>query len=317
MDFIEAKEQRRQEPEGGYFDFFSSFDRARIRYGYWPIENPKGTVVILGGRTEFIEKFFEDMHLWQARGYSVAAMDWRGQGMSKREHKDYERHYILDFDDHIKDLKKFFDHFLTPEVGQMPIILMAHSAGSHCVLRFLHDHGDLVDKAITVSPMIKIDNGPVPDPIMVLLPKFMIMIGQGFRYAPGHTGFKEGRWGWRRKLTHDDERFEDEDYFIHNKDRRLAVGGVTYRWFIEAMKSCDLLNSAGYGEAIDTPVLMFQAGSELIVDNAAMTKFAARVPAVKLVEIEGSMHEILKETDEMRAHVWSEIDQFMADSDLK
>lgn len=313
-----GNEIRRTEPktevDGSGFDFFNSFDGVKIRYGLWTVKSAVGTVVILGGRTEFTEKFYEDMHNWQARGYNVAAMDWRGQGLSHRELADKggnnrERHYLNSFDDLIKDLNCFFDQILIP-CSPKPHILMGHSQGGHSILRFLHDHGDKVDKAIVMSPMVDI-HMPKPEAMVMALPKFMQAIGQDHRYVPGHKAFKDGRWGWRKKLTNDDDRFCDEDWFIKHKDRDLAVGGVTFRWLLEAKKSIKTLNSAGYPEAITTPILMFQAGDDEIVDNKAQTRLAKRLPNVGLIRISGAKHELLKETDDVREKVWQAIDHFM------
>ena len=44
----------------------------------------RGTVVVLGGRAEFIEKYFEVIGELLARDFAVAALDWRGQGGSAR-----------------------------------------------------------------------------------------------------------------------------------------------------------------------------------------------------------------------------------------
>src|SRR3954451_4733110 len=44
----------------------------------------RGVCVLLHGQTEFIEKYLEVIgELW-ARGFTVATMDWRGQGGSVR-----------------------------------------------------------------------------------------------------------------------------------------------------------------------------------------------------------------------------------------
>ncbi|WND02656.1 alpha/beta hydrolase [Temperatibacter marinus] len=306
---------RRTEPSGGRYDYFDSFDGAKIRYGLWPIPNAQGTVILLGGRTEFIEKFYEDMHNWHARGYSVAAMDWRGQGLSERllshwgeDHR--ERHYLKNFDDLIADLKFFFDTILVNEMPK-PFILMGHSQAGHSILRFIHDHGALVEKAICIAPMVDIFM-PLPDRVTNSLLSIAEWLGQDYRYVPGHKAFKDGRWGWRKKLTNDEERFEDEDWFIHNKDRKLAVGGVTFGWLKAAKQSIHRLNSPGFPESITTPTLIFQAGDDEIVDNKAQTTFAKRMPHVGLVRIEGAKHELLKETDSVREKVWKAIDHFIA-----
>ncbi|MFC3052512.1 alpha/beta fold hydrolase [Kordiimonas pumila] len=309
----EAKAKRREPPEDAVFEYFKSYDGQQIRFARFPastVINPKGTIIFLPGRTEFIEKFFEDIRIFNALGYACAAMDLRGQGMSYRPHSDRGKHFVRSFDPHISDVKALFDKALEGKMPK-PFILMGHSAGSHVILRFLHDHPGYVEKAITVAPMVRIYLAGTPAFTVKALSWGMRHLGLGASYIAGHTSFKEGRWGWRKKLTHDDDRFADEDYFVKNKDMRLAVGGATYKWLWEALKSTDKLNAKGYAEAIETPVLILQASEDKIVDNTAQTAFAKRLPHGKLVVIEGAMHEILKEKDEYRAAVWAAIADFI------
>lgn len=311
-----AKANRRLMPDDAVFNYFETEDEKRIRFARFPaskVLEPKGTIIFLPGRTEFIEKFVEDVHLFNAMGFACAAMDLRGQGMSHRPHPNRDKHLVRSFDTHISDVKQFFDEKLVNKMPK-PFILMGHSAGSHVILRFLKECPGYADAAITVAPMVKIYTKGLPDFVVKGLPWLMRHLGLGAAYIPGHTAFKEGRWGWRKKLTHDDERFEDEDYFINAKDRRLAVGGATYKWLAEAIKSCTTLNSAGYAEAIDPPVLVLQAQHDTIVDNDAQRAFVDRMPHGRLVVIEGAMHEILKETDEIRGQLWTAISGFI---DLK
>lgn len=312
----EAKAKRRLMPDDAVFNYFQTDDEKRIRFARFPaskVLEPKGTIIFMPGRTEFIEKFVEDVHLFNAMGFACAAMDLRGQGLSYRPHPNRDKHLVLSFDRHISDVKQFFDEKLVNKMPK-PFILVGHSAGSHVILRFLKECPGYADAAITVAPMVKIYTKGVPGIVVNGLPWLMRTLGLGAAYIPGHTAFKEGRWGWRKKLTHDDERFEDEDYFINAKDRRLAVGGATYRWLAEAMKSCATLNADGYAEAIDAPVLVLQAEHDTIVDNDAQRAFVQRMPRGRLVVVKGAMHEILKETDDMRAQLYSAISAFI---DLK
>lgn len=309
----QAKQDRREAPRDAVFDYFPSFDNRTIRYARFPASltlEPKGTIVFLPGRTEFIEKFLEDVHIWNALGFPCAAMDLRGQGMSHRPHEDRDKHFVRSFEPHIADVKAFFEKALFNKMPP-PYILMGHSAGSHVILRFLKENPGMADAAIVVAPMVKIHAGGMPAWLPGIIARVMRRLGLGASYIPGHSAFKEGRWGWRKKLTHDDDRFEDEDYFIRTKDRRLAVGGATYKWLHEALKSCKKLNAPGYAEAISNPVLVLQAGEDQIVSNEAQTALVARMPDATLVRIEGAMHEILKETDDHRQEVWTAIAQFI------
>jgi alpha-beta hydrolase superfamily lysophospholipase len=52
-----------------------------LRYARWAARGaPQGTVCVFTGRSEAIEKYFETIADLLARGFAVAAMDWRGQG---------------------------------------------------------------------------------------------------------------------------------------------------------------------------------------------------------------------------------------------
>ena len=308
-----AKADRRETPNGLEFDYFDQPDGIRLRYARWANtdqSSPRGTVVFLPGRTEFIEKFYEDMTLVHYLGFATAAMDLRGQGGSTRPFGDQNKHELESFDPHIADVAALLARLQADGLPK-PFVLMAHSAGSHVTLRVLHDHGDQVAGAVTVAPMVAIASGKIPGVAARLLPRLMVSLGLGSNYVPGHSVIKEGLWGWRKQLTHDDDRFRDEDHFTSEKDAGLAVGGATFRWVDAANRSCSLLSSPGYGEAIKPPVLIIRAGKDTIVSNSATAALAARIPNATLVTIEGAMHEILKETDELRAEAWAHILLFL------
>ncbi len=182
--------------------------------------------------------------------------------------------------------------------------MMAHSAGSHCTLRYLHDHGDRIDRAFLSAPMAGFYEDGVPPWLIKLLATIVPALGGGRAYVPGHGGYEPGLKGWRKLLTHDMDRFEDEDHWILNENKDLAVGGVTYGWIKAALASNATLTAPGYAEAITPPVLLMSAGAESIVSNAAQQDVASRMPACRFETIDGAMHELLKETDDIRKQVW-------------
>lgn len=306
-----AKADRRSVPQDMQFNTLIAADGVQVRYAYWPQSKAaRGTVLFLPGRTEFIEKFMEDMRILHGLGFAVGGMDLRGQGLSQRPYGDINKHELQSFDPHLTDVRAVRDQ-LEKLGAPAPFIVMAHSAGSHVTLRTLHDHGDVFAGAVTVAPMCRIDPGNFPAFAVSLLPKLMTAIGLGGLYVPGHTAVRDGLWGWRKQLTHDLDRFEDEDYFIAERAAGLAVGGATYRWLAAAARSCEHLMSPGYVEAITPKVLVLKASDDTIVDNKAVDEVAARLPSGRLVTIEGAMHEILKETDNVRQKAWAAIKPFL------
>ena len=55
------------------------------RFDAAPDVPARGICVLLNGQTEFIEKYFEVIDELRGRGFTVATMDWRGQGGSSRD----------------------------------------------------------------------------------------------------------------------------------------------------------------------------------------------------------------------------------------
>ena len=72
-------------PEDYVAGTIKRLDGVALRFARWaPPPGRKGTVCLFQGRAEFIEKYFETVRDLRARGFAVATMDWRGQGLSER-----------------------------------------------------------------------------------------------------------------------------------------------------------------------------------------------------------------------------------------
>ncbi len=72
-------------------------------------------MVLLTGRGEFIEKYATEVvgELLQ-RGFAVAALDWRGQGLSDRPLPEHDAGHIDNFGTYVADLKLFLDTIVAP-----------------------------------------------------------------------------------------------------------------------------------------------------------------------------------------------------------
>ena len=69
--------------------FIKPVDGVNLRIAIWNETSSKGTILLQSGRTEFIEKYYEVIQEFINRGFCVALMDWRGQGLSDRVAKRY------------------------------------------------------------------------------------------------------------------------------------------------------------------------------------------------------------------------------------
>src|SRR5437762_5309030 len=110
----------------------------RTRYARWNASGtPRGTILLLTGRGEFIEKYAtEIVGELLGRGFAVIALDWRGQGLSDRMLAERDKGHIDSFATYVADLQLFLDKVVVP-VAPRPVLLLCHSMGAHIALRGL------------------------------------------------------------------------------------------------------------------------------------------------------------------------------------
>jgi lysophospholipase len=108
-------------------------------------------------------------------------------------------------------------------------------------------------------------------------------------------------------LTHDRARFERSHALIL-AHRELALGPVTWGWIESAFVALRRLERSPAIARLAIPVVVIAAGQESLVDIAYERRFAATVPHGRYLEIPHARHEILMETDEVRAIFWKEFD---------
>ena len=305
-------------PPRGRYGFLDTSDGAGIRYAIWPNEGrdtkkpkrPRGTVILLTGRREFIEKHVETIIDLLNRDFAVYAMDWRGQGLSTRPLPDRQKGYVRSFDNYLDDLHLFVETIVRPRAPG-PYFILAHSMGGHITLRYLHDHPDIIERAVLTAPMVDIGPGPFLHATLSTGISLITWLGGGRSYAPRQKGFDPQEIKFAGNLlTSDPGRFHIETGWAASNPE-LGLGGPTYGWLYAALKSIRILKSRGYPEKISAPVLMVQSGIEHIVCNEAQDKLAARMPRAQVVRIDGARHEILHERDEFRNEFWAAFDPFI------
>jgi len=294
------------------FDFFTTRDGLAIRFGRWPAVGRgrrRAAVLILTGRTEFMEKYAETIHDLLNRGFDVLSFDWRGQGLSDRLLPDRMKGYVHRYEDYLEDLHYLVRHIFLPEYGAPPIVL-AHSMGGHIALRFSHDHPELVTKAVLVSPMIEIFSSVIIKEMMRFFCRQAIKAGLREKTVWGSSGYG----GWDRpfegnRLSSDPVRFMDQKRAVM-ENPALGLGGVTYGWLAATLASIDILKRPGYAEKIQTPVLMVAAENDRVVRVKDQRRICSAMGGCAYICVPGARHEILKERDGIRSLFWSAFDTF-------
>jgi lysophospholipase len=291
------------------FGAIESPDGARLRYGTAkPMSPVRATIVVVGGYTEFAEKYFETFNDLLARGYAVGTLDWRGQGGSQRYLANPQKAHSIGFAHDRADLDYFLRQFSGP-----PIYLLAHSMGGNIALRLLHDHPGIVRAAILSAPALRIGSRAGMPPWQArTLSGLMLAAGLGESYALRQHDWLDdtARNAQTSPVSHDAARDQMAQRWFRERPE-LRLGGGTYRWVYEFYNSCATVMGANYLEEIRTPVLLGSAGQDSFVDSTAHEEACTRLPSCRIVRYPGARHELLMETDEVRGPWLNEIDEFV------
>src|ERR1044071_6980190 len=92
-------------PEDAVSGTLKTPDGVELRFARWPPPpGRKGTVCLFQRRAEYIEKYFETVRDLRARGFAVATLDWRGQGLSDRPLSERRKGHVRNFAEYANDL---------------------------------------------------------------------------------------------------------------------------------------------------------------------------------------------------------------------
>ena len=291
--------------------FIKTRDGTKIRTAVFEAPNARGVIALLQGQTEFIEKYVEVIGELNARGFTVAAFDWRSQGGSARTTADAMKVHVRRFAEYDEDLSAFLDQVVAP-LGQKPIAL-AHSMGGHNLIRTLGKRPEDFAAAAFSAPMLGLPTrGGIPSWLAKLLSGLAASFGFSASFAPGMAKREPLNLSFaQQNLTSDRTRFE-RTHSILIADPALRVGGPTWGWVNAAYTSMAEVNARGFPEAIKTKILLAGAGRDRVVAVEADRAFAARLPNARYLELPQSEHEILMENDFIRAEFWRAFDEFVA-----
>lgn len=264
--------------------------RARIRLAGWKA-GEKGTVLLLPGRTECIEKYGRAAGDLIARGFSVITIDWRGQGLADRALPDPMMGHVGDFAEFQEDLD-----CMIAEAGRMglpkPFYIMAHSMGGCIALRGLL-RGLPVKAAVFSAPMWGIAMASWLRPVASVVSSLAGPLGLVGRYAPStsaQTYLLQAPFAGN-VLTTDREMW---DYMRRQVAEvpALALGGPSIGWLKAALAECAAL---AVMPAPKVPAICALGTAEKVVDVPPVHLRMAGWANGQLDLYPGAEHEIMME----------------------
>jgi lysophospholipase len=216
-------------PENAVCGTLKTVDGVNLRFARWPPPpGRKGTVCLFHGRAEFIEKYFETVRELRSRGFAVATLDWRGQGLSDRALEDRRKGHVEDFSEYERDIDVFMNEVVLPDCPP-PYFAIAHSMAG-CVMIHLARKGmRWFDRVVLSAPMIEIA-GIRGSTLYKVTARALRYAGLGKRYIPGGNGTVIASGPYiGNKLTSDPVRHARTKAILEaNPDRGL--GAPTVAW---------------------------------------------------------------------------------------
>lgn len=302
-------------PAGGVVGWLKRPDGALLRTMVWPARTAaspnRGTVVLAGGRAEFIEKYFEVIELFLNRGFAVATFDWRGQGLSSRMLDDPRKGHIDSFSTFDADFVAFMDEVVRPQFSGR-VVGVGHSMGGNLMLRAAHNLPDAFSAVVLSAPMLGLNVGsPFMERVMRGLILLLSAVGAGNAYAPGSGPKAADEEPFEENIVTSDTVRYGRQQAVIAKVPSIGVGGPTITWVREAFRSVDEIADPAYLAEISAPVLLFEATKDRLVRGGSIREIAAQLPNGQCVTVEGSAHEILMEREVFRDVFWDAFDGFV------
>jgi lysophospholipase len=290
-------------------------DGVLLRFArFAPPAGRRGTVCLFPGRTEWIEKYFETVRDLRSRGFAVAILDWRGQGLSTRALDDRLKGHVGSFSEFDIDLDTFMREVVLPDCPP-PIFGLGHSMGGTILIRAAYRGHRWFDRIVLSAPMIGIALVK-----SMAIASFALtaarLAGFGASYVPGrYRGVLDLRPFTGNILTTDPVRYA-RNAAILDAEPALGLGGPTVTWCDAAFQAMRAMHEPSYPAHIRQPILIVGAGHDAIVSNTAIEDFAMLSRTGSHLVVNGAQHEILMERDRYRSQFWAAFDAFVPGTPL-
>lgn len=289
-------------------------DGLTLRTAYWVPESGtvRGTVCVLQGRAEFIEKYFEVIGELLQRGFAVVAFDWRGQGLSERQVRNPRKGHVRRFADFRHDLEAVRDQVLVPHMPE-PHFALAHSMGGAIALSAAHESWLPFRRLVTTTPMIALSMIRAPR-MAALLVRVLRWLGFGKAFVPGGGETSISTMPFKgNRLTGDPERYA-RNAQAASAIGAGAIGAPTVAWLDSAFRFMKRFTDPAYALKIRLPTLILAAGADPVCATPATERFSSRLKAGHAIVIPGARHEIMMERDGIREQFWAAFDAFIPGS---
>jgi lysophospholipase len=301
-------------PENHFAGYLEGRGGVKIRYAVFHSSErmAKGTVVLLQGRSECIEKYFETINDLTARGLWVATFDWRGQAGSDRLLPESRAGHLARFADYEADLSLFLEKIVLPD-ARLPFFIVAHSTGALVALSQAPYLENRIERMVLAAPFVALGGQSMSQRRIAIVARLASLTGLGTRtFRRGHPPLE-----FLRNVVTSDERRFLRNAAIFTERPELSISWPTARWLNETLRTMDRVTHQEHLTRIRIPTLLLCPTADVLVPRKAIGDLARIFRAARLIEIDGARHELFQEADRFRAQALAAIDAFIPGSDAE
>jgi lysophospholipase len=302
-------------PAGARIHRIETSDGVPLRVASWLPTGPsaRGTIILMQGRAEFIEKYAETIGDLLRRGFAVVAFDWRGQGGSGRSTSDPTKGHVEDFALYRRDIEAV--ELQIPALNMpKPVFGLAHSMGGCIALTGAREGWLPVQRLVALAPMVELKLVKHPRAVRAII-HILARLGLGRSFVPGGNSRSISTLPFiGNRLSSDPARYA-RNAALAAAVGPAAIGAPTVGWLHAAYRAMARCREPGFAAAIDIPTLVVAAGEDPVCATPAITAFAEGLRTGPALVIPDARHEILMENDAIRAAFWAAFDAFLAEDE--
>lgn len=298
-------------PANAHVGSLSTPDGVTLRYARWrpTARRNRGTICLIQGRTECIEKYFELIVELRRRGFHVLAFDLRGQGASERLLDDPRKGHVDDFDEYVTDIRTIVQEVMLPAMPA-PYFAIAHSMGATALLLALDKGLAAFSRAVLLAPLVGVVEVRYPRMAKVLAAG-LDFFALGGSYVPGGGATALATKPFKgNKVTSDPARYQMMADLIAAHPA-LGLGDPTIRWVLAMFAVFDRLKDRDFGRRIATPTLMLLPTADPLCSTPAAEELAGRIRGCQMLLAPGARHELLQERDSFRRQFHAAFNAFI------
>ncbi|MBB1268365.1 alpha/beta fold hydrolase [Shewanella sp. SR44-3] len=270
-----------------------------LAYGFIKHEDNRRAIVISNGRVESYLKYQELIYDCYQQGFSVYAIDHRGQGLSSRLTSNPHQGHVEKFSDYVDDLDLFINRVVQPELHN-ELFIIAHSMGAAIATHYIHQHPGIFTAAVFSAPMYGIML-PLPTAIIKRLAnklnKTTPIIDSNLvtaNYVISGKDYQAISFKLNQ-LTHSSVRYQ-QYRDLYQQQSQCQLGSPTNQWLSEAIDAAKA--SISMARESQIPILILQASKDKIVCNRAQNQAISGL--CQRIVIKGAYHEVFIEIDKLR-----------------